>query len=88
MSSYGFAMDTVVFMYSYLKRRKQNVKMNNIESLLKIFFSGVLQGSTLDLIKSLLIYDSFLFIKANLAKFADGNIISAASKVLQFGRGH
>ena len=88
MSSYGFSMDTAVFMYSYLKRRKQNVKMNNIEYLLKIFFSGVPQGSTLDLIKSLLIYNLFLFIKANLAKFADGNTIYAASKVLQVGRGH
>ena len=36
MGAYGFSMDTLVFMYSYLKRKKQNVKINNIESLLKI----------------------------------------------------
>ena len=40
-------MDILVFMYFYLKRRKQNVKINNIESLLKILVSGVPQGSIL-----------------------------------------
>ena len=34
MSAYGFSMDTLVFMYSCLKRRKQHAKINNIESLL------------------------------------------------------
>ena len=40
-SAYGFSMDTLVFIYLYLKRRKQNVKTNNIERLLKILVSGV-----------------------------------------------
>ena len=26
VSAYGFSMDTLVFTYSYLKRKKQNVK--------------------------------------------------------------
>ena len=35
MSADEFPMDTLFFMYCYLKRRKQNVKINNIENLLK-----------------------------------------------------
>ena len=35
MSADEFPMDILVFMYCYLKRRKQNVKINNIENLLK-----------------------------------------------------
>ena len=41
MSIYGFSMDTLVFMYYYLKRRKQNVKVNIIKILLKGLVSGV-----------------------------------------------
>ena len=60
-------MDTLVFMYSCLKRRKQNVKINNFEKLLKILVAGVPQGSILG---SLFINDLFLFIKeTNLANF-------------------
>ena len=40
-------MDTLVFIYSYLKRRKQKVKTNNVEILLKILVSGVPKGSIL-----------------------------------------
>ena len=50
MSVYGFSLDTLVFMYSYLERRKQNVKMNNVESLLKILVLGVPESSILGLI--------------------------------------
>ena len=44
MSIYGFSMDTLVFIYYYLKRRKQNVKVNIIKILLKGLVSGVPHG--------------------------------------------
>ena len=82
MSAYGFSMDTLVFTYSYLKRKKQNVKLNDIESLLKLLVSGVPQASILGLILiNLFINDLFLFIKkTNLANFVDDNTIFPASK--------
>ena len=45
MEAYGFSKDFVTFIYSYLKRRKQNVKINNCYSSYKVLLSGVPQGS-------------------------------------------
>ena len=51
-------------MYSSLKRRKKTVKINNVETLLKILVSGVLQGSILwSLVLNLFVNDLFIFIK-------------------------
>ena len=47
MAAYGFDINTLVFLYSYLKRRKQNVKINNIFSSFQVLLSGVPQGSIL-----------------------------------------
>ena len=62
MSAYGFSMDTLVFMYSYLKRRKENVEIHNIESLIKILVSEVPQGSILGLILFNLFRNDFFFV--------------------------
>ena len=84
MSDCGFSMDALAFRYSFLKRKKENIKINNIESLLKILVSGAPQDSILGrILFNLFINDLFLFIKkANLATFADDNIIHAPSKHL------
>ena len=41
--AYGLSMDAITFIYSYMKRRKQGVKINDTESLFKILLSGMLQ---------------------------------------------
>ena len=47
MHADGFSRNFVVFFYLYLKRRKQNVRINNIHSIFQILLSGVSQGSIL-----------------------------------------
>ena len=45
--AYGFGEKTVTFICSYLKRRKQNVKIDNIFSSFQTLLSGVPQDSIL-----------------------------------------
>ena len=47
LHAYGFSEKTVTFIYSYLKRRKQNVKIENFYSDFLTLLSGVPQGSIL-----------------------------------------
>ena len=48
LHAYGLSNDAVTFIYSYLKRRKQGVKINDTESIFQILLSGVPQGCTPD----------------------------------------
>ena len=41
----GFNKKALTFLYSYLKRRKQRVKMNDTENFFHILLSGVPRGS-------------------------------------------
>ena len=43
MHAYGFSIDAVTFFYSYLKRRKQNVRINNTHSVFQIPLLGFLK---------------------------------------------
>ena len=45
--AYCLSMDKIIFIYSYMKRRKQGVKINDTESLFKILLQEVFQGSIL-----------------------------------------
>ena len=47
MEAYGFSEDFFTFLYSYLKRRKQSVNINNVHSMFQILLSSVLQYSIL-----------------------------------------
>ena len=47
LHAYGLTEDAVTFVYSYLKRRKQGVKINDTESVFQTLLSGIPQGFTL-----------------------------------------
>ena len=61
MHAYGFSINAVTFFYSYLKRRKQNARINNTHSVFQILLSGVAQGSILSsLLFKIFINDLYL----------------------------
>ena len=81
LHAYGLSEDTVTFIYLYLKRRKQGVKINNTESLFQILLSGIPQGPILF---NIFINDLFLFLEdIDLANFADNNTIYTANKNIE-----
>ena len=85
MSAHGLSMDALVFKCSHLKRRKQDVKVNNIEKLLKILVSGVPQGSIL----GPALFNLFIK-KANLVNFHINRRYYKFTRniKIQIGRGH
>ena len=82
LHAYGFDEDALVLTYSYLKRRKQCVRINNTYSSFQEVISDVPQGSVLGpILFNFHINDLFLFIKqATLYNYADGNTLAYFSK--------
>ena len=61
---YSLSNDAETFVHSYLKRRKQGLKINDDDSAFQTHLSGTPQGSILGIILfNILINDSIFFIK-------------------------
>ena len=60
----GLSEDAVTFVHSFLKCRKQDVKINEIECVFQILLSDIPQGSILGpILFNILINDFIFFIK-------------------------
>ena len=84
LHTYGFREVVLALFYLFLKRRKQNVKINSIYSKFKIIFSGVPKGLVLGPILVSIFINS-LFCR-NLHNIADSSIISAVEKEVLYLR--
>ena len=79
LHAYDISLSAATFIYSYLKRRRQNVKIHDLFSSFQTLLSGVLQGSVMGPMLFNIFFSGLLVVlkKSQLYNFADDNTISA-----------
>ena len=84
LDAYGFNRDTVAYVYSYLKNRKQCIRIYGTQSYLGDFISGVPQGSILGPILCNMFFNDFFyfFSLATPHNFADDNTLACFTKTM------
>ena len=85
LEAYGFSENSLKYIYSYLKDRKQRTKIESSYSTWKELKCGVPQGSILGpLLFNIFINDIFYFInETRIANYADDNTVHAISDNIQ-----
>ena len=85
LAAYGFDLNALALIFTYLKNRKQSVGINNKHSSFRNITSGVPQGSfTRPILFNLSTNDLFYINeKASILNFADDNTLSAFSKTIK-----
>ncbi len=83
--AYGMSHETVTLLASYLRNRKQRVKVGNCKSYLEPLSKGVPQGSIMGpILFNLFLYDIVLFIKtSSLTNYANDNTLIDFAKTSQ-----
>ena len=85
MHAYGFDLNSLIFFYSYLENRKQNVKINNTYSVFQVLYLVSLKNQYWGPFYSTFFVNACLLMStknSELHNFADDNTIISSSDTL------